>query len=82
MDSSGGAPEEVIKLASELANAFVTDEIMFIFKYGSMPMAATEKSMRLFAKEVMPALHELKPEPLRGKDRTTQPPTSEQHAAK
>jgi hypothetical protein len=27
-------------------------------------MAEAEKSMRLFAKEVMPALKELKPEPL------------------
>ena len=37
---------------------------MFIFKYGSMPMATAEKSMRLFAKEVMPALKELSPQPL------------------
>jgi hypothetical protein len=37
---------------------------MFIFKYGAMPMTVAEKSLRLFAKEVMPALKELKPEPL------------------
>jgi len=59
-----GTPAQTIKRATELANAFGTDEIMFIFKYGSMPIAAAEKSMRLFAKEVMPALKELKPEPL------------------
>ena len=59
-----GTPEETIRRATQLANAFGTDEIMFIFKYGSMPMAEAEKSMRLFAKEVMPALKELKPEPL------------------
>ncbi len=59
-----GTPEQTIKRATELANAFGTDEIMFIFKYGSMPIAKAEKSMRLFAKEVMPALKELKPEPL------------------
>jgi len=29
-----------------------------------MPMAAAEKSIRLFAKEMMPALKELHPEPL------------------
>jgi hypothetical protein len=51
-----GTLDQVMKRASELANAFGTHEIMFIFKYGSMPKAATEKSMRLFAKEVMPAL--------------------------
>jgi alkanesulfonate monooxygenase SsuD/methylene tetrahydromethanopterin reductase-like flavin-dependent oxidoreductase (luciferase family) len=59
-----GTPDETIARATQLANAFGTDEIMFIFKYGSMPMAEAEKSMRLFAKEVMPALKELKPEPL------------------
>jgi alkanesulfonate monooxygenase SsuD/methylene tetrahydromethanopterin reductase-like flavin-dependent oxidoreductase (luciferase family) len=59
-----GTPEQTIKRATELANAFGTDEIMFIFKYGSMPLAEAEKSMRLFAKEVMPALKELKPQPL------------------
>jgi len=59
-----GTPEQTIKRASELAEAFGTDEIMFVFKYGSMPMAEAEKSMRLFAREVMPALKALKPEPI------------------
>ena len=59
-----GTPDQVIKRASELANAFGTDEIMFVFKFGSMPMATAEKSMRVFAKEVMPALKELNPAPL------------------
>lgn len=59
-----GTPEQTIARATELANAFGTDEIMFIFKYGSMPMAEAEKSMRLFAKEVMPALKKLNPKPI------------------
>jgi len=59
-----GTPDQVIKRATDLANAFGTDEIMFVFKYGSMPMAAAEKSMRVFAREVMPALRELRPAPL------------------
>ncbi len=59
-----GTPEQTIARATELAHAFGTDEIMFIFKYGAMPMAQAEKSMRLFAKEVMPALRELSPKPL------------------
>ena len=59
-----GTPEQTIARATELASAFGTDEIMFVFKYGAMPMAAAEKSMRLFAKEVLPALKELRPEPL------------------
>lgn len=54
-----GTPDQVIKRATELAEAFGTDEIILVFKYGSMPVAAAEKSMRLFAQEVMPALKEL-----------------------
>jgi hypothetical protein len=37
---------------------------MFIFKYGAMPIDKAEKSMRLFAKEVMPALKALNPKPI------------------
>ena len=59
-----GTPDKTIARAAELAKAFGTDEIMFIFKYGSMPIELAQKSMRLFAKEVMPALKELNPEPL------------------
>jgi alkanesulfonate monooxygenase SsuD/methylene tetrahydromethanopterin reductase-like flavin-dependent oxidoreductase (luciferase family) len=59
-----GTPDETIKRATELANAFGTDEIMFIFKYGSMQQAEAEKSLSLFAKEVMPALKDLHPQPL------------------
>ena len=59
-----GTPEQVIKRATELANAFGTDEIMFIFKYGAMPIDQAEKSMRLFAREVMPALKALNPKPI------------------
>lgn len=77
-----GTPDQVIKRTSELAQAFGTDEIMFVFKYGSMPMAATEKSMRLFAKEVMPALRDLSPEPLTVNGRTAEPSMSQQHTAK
>ena len=50
--------------SQELAEAFGTNEIMFIFKYGSMPIDKALASMRLFAKEVMPALKELNPLPL------------------
>jgi alkanesulfonate monooxygenase SsuD/methylene tetrahydromethanopterin reductase-like flavin-dependent oxidoreductase (luciferase family) len=59
-----GTPAQTIKRATELAEAFGTDEIMFVFKYGGMPMAEAERSMRLFAREVMPALRDLKPEPI------------------
>ncbi len=59
-----GTPEQVIARASELAHDFGAEEITFIFKYGSMPIELAEKSMRLFAKEVMPTLQALKTKPL------------------
>ncbi|HJY79911.1 MAG TPA: LLM class flavin-dependent oxidoreductase [Candidatus Binatia bacterium] len=59
-----GTPDQVIAKAKFLAEAFGTSEIMFIFKYGGMPMDVAEKSMRLFAREVMPALKELAPAPM------------------
>jgi alkanesulfonate monooxygenase SsuD/methylene tetrahydromethanopterin reductase-like flavin-dependent oxidoreductase (luciferase family) len=77
-----GTPDQAIKRATELAQAFGTDEIMFVFKYGSMPMDVAEKSMRLFAKEVMPALKELSPAPLSVDDRTADSSMSQQQAAK
>ena len=57
-----------IKRAKDLAMQFGCEEIMFIFKYGGMPMKMAEKSMKLFAKEVMPALQELNPQPLEVQD--------------
>ncbi len=59
-----GTPEQTIKRASELAETFGTDEIMFIFRYGSMAQDVAEKSMRLFAREVLPALQALNPQPI------------------
>ncbi len=59
-----GTPDRVIKRASALAEQFGAEEIMFIFKYGSMPIDVAEKSMRLFAKDVLPALQALNPRPI------------------
>jgi hypothetical protein len=59
-----GTPDQVITKTKQLAEAFGTSEIIFIFKYGGMPMKAAEKSMGLFAREVIPALKELHPPPM------------------
>jgi alkanesulfonate monooxygenase SsuD/methylene tetrahydromethanopterin reductase-like flavin-dependent oxidoreductase (luciferase family) len=59
-----GTPEQTIARATELAESFGTDEIMFVFKYGSMPMDKARRSMQLFADEVMPALKDLSPRPM------------------
>jgi alkanesulfonate monooxygenase SsuD/methylene tetrahydromethanopterin reductase-like flavin-dependent oxidoreductase (luciferase family) len=56
-----GTPAQTIARATDLANTFGTNELMFVFKYGDMPMDEAERSMRLFAKEVMPALKALNP---------------------
>jgi alkanesulfonate monooxygenase SsuD/methylene tetrahydromethanopterin reductase-like flavin-dependent oxidoreductase (luciferase family) len=77
-----GTPDQAIRRATELANAFGADEIMFTFKYGSMPIEKAEKSMRLFAKEVMPALQELRPEPLSVNGHASEASVSQQQAAR
>ena len=59
-----GTPDQTIARAAELAEVFGTNEIMFVFKYGSMPVEKATKSMELFAREVMPALKELDPRPM------------------
>ena len=59
-----GTPEKTIARATELAHEFGAEEVTFIFKYGSMPIELAEKSMRLFAKEVLPALKEIETKPL------------------
>jgi alkanesulfonate monooxygenase SsuD/methylene tetrahydromethanopterin reductase-like flavin-dependent oxidoreductase (luciferase family) len=59
-----GTPQQTISRATELAESFGTDEIMFVFKYGSMPMDKARRSMELFAREVMPALKALSPRPM------------------
>ncbi len=59
-----GTPDQTIARATELAEVFGTNEIMFVFKYGGMPLDKATASMRLFAKEVMPALKELSPRPM------------------
>lgn len=59
-----GTPDQIIAKVKQLAAAFGTSEIMFIFRYGGMPMKAAEKSMQLFAREVMPALKALHPQPM------------------
>ena len=59
-----GTPEQAIERATELANAFGTNEMMFVFRYGDMPIELAEKSMHLFADKVMPHLKELDTKPV------------------
>lgn len=59
-----GTPDQIIDKVRALATDFGTSEISFVFRYGSMPQAKAERSMRLFAQEVLPALHEMETEPM------------------
>ena len=56
-----GTPEMCIEKTSRLAHEFGVDEMMFVFKYGGMPLELAAESMRLFAREVLPAIKELEP---------------------
>ena len=59
-----GTPDQAIEKSRALADAFGCDELMFVFRYGSMPKEVAEKSMRLFADRVMPALKDMQTTPL------------------
>ena len=59
-----GTPDQIIAKTKRLAETFGTSEIMFIFKYGGMPIDVAEKSMQLFAREVLPALQDISPQPM------------------
>ena len=62
-DHPFGTPDEIITKTKDLAASFGASEIMFIFRYGGLPMKLAEKSLRLFAEEVLPALKEFRPGP-------------------
>jgi alkanesulfonate monooxygenase SsuD/methylene tetrahydromethanopterin reductase-like flavin-dependent oxidoreductase (luciferase family) len=54
-----GTPEFVMERLSEEQRAANVAEFIVQFSFGDMPLAETERSMRLFAERVMPALREL-----------------------
>jgi alkanesulfonate monooxygenase SsuD/methylene tetrahydromethanopterin reductase-like flavin-dependent oxidoreductase (luciferase family) len=59
-----GTPEQAIEKTKALAHAFGTDEMMFVFRYGDMPIEMAETSMRLFADKVLPALKDIETSPI------------------
>jgi alkanesulfonate monooxygenase SsuD/methylene tetrahydromethanopterin reductase-like flavin-dependent oxidoreductase (luciferase family) len=63
-DHPWGTPDQVAAHIKKIAADFGAEEMMFIFKYGGMPREVAEKSIRLFAEEVLPELHEFTPEPM------------------
>ena len=52
-----GTPEQIIATVQTLQRALSLGKIVFHVFYGGMPRAKAEKSLRLFAEKVLPALH-------------------------
>lgn len=43
-----------------IADQFHPEEFMMVMRFGNMPQDASDKSIALFAREVLPAVHEMK----------------------
>lgn len=56
-----GTPEECIAGLEKVRQTVPTGEFIFHMKFGSMTHAEAEKSVDLFAKEVLPAVKEMQP---------------------
>ncbi len=54
-----GTPERIIETVKTLQRALSLEKIVFHVFYGGMPREKAEKSLRLFAKKVLPVLQEL-----------------------
>lgn len=52
-----GSPQRCLARLLELHRAVRPREIVLAFRFGAMPHATAEKSMRLFAEQVLPAVH-------------------------
>lgn len=54
-----GTPQQCFEKIRIVIENTRPSEMFGVFKYGGMPLDKAEKSMRLFAKEVLPAIHKL-----------------------
>jgi alkanesulfonate monooxygenase SsuD/methylene tetrahydromethanopterin reductase-like flavin-dependent oxidoreductase (luciferase family) len=54
-----GTPDQCIEKLRQISDAFHPEEYMLVFRYGGMPKDVGEKSLQLFAKEVLPAVQEI-----------------------
>jgi alkanesulfonate monooxygenase SsuD/methylene tetrahydromethanopterin reductase-like flavin-dependent oxidoreductase (luciferase family) len=66
-----GTPEMCLAKLRKLAEDFHAEEFMLVMRVGNMPKDVSDKSIALFAKEVLPALHAME----------TLPPLSYEDAA-
>jgi alkanesulfonate monooxygenase SsuD/methylene tetrahydromethanopterin reductase-like flavin-dependent oxidoreductase (luciferase family) len=56
-----GTPEQVYEKSKTFCDLIGADGFVGVFRYGGMPVDVAERSMRLFAREVMPELQNLAP---------------------
>ncbi|MHB8573884.1 MAG: LLM class flavin-dependent oxidoreductase, partial [Dehalococcoidia bacterium] len=54
-----GTPDQVLQKLQHIQQMTSAEELILNFRFGAMPAATAERSMRLFAAEVLPRLHEL-----------------------
>ena len=54
-----GTPDQVFEKLKNVQRRTGANELIMNFRQGGMPAATAERSMQLFAKEVLPRLHEL-----------------------
>jgi alkanesulfonate monooxygenase SsuD/methylene tetrahydromethanopterin reductase-like flavin-dependent oxidoreductase (luciferase family) len=54
-----GTPDQVFEKLKMVQRTTSAEELVVNFRYGAMPAETAERSMRLFAAEVLPRLHEL-----------------------
>ena len=54
-----GTPDQCIAKVQALCDGFHPDEFMLTGRYGSMPHDVSLRSLELFAREVLPAIHEI-----------------------
>ena len=57
-----GTPDQCIRKLQNIAKGFHPEEFMLAFRFGTMPNDVAQKSVDLFAREVLPAVHEIKTE--------------------
>lgn len=54
-----GTPDQVLERLQHVQQMTSAEELILSFRFGAMPAATAERSMRLFAAEVLPRLHEM-----------------------
>jgi alkanesulfonate monooxygenase SsuD/methylene tetrahydromethanopterin reductase-like flavin-dependent oxidoreductase (luciferase family) len=54
-----GTPDEVVKRITAAQKACSFSEITIVPQFGHMPYDVAQRSVKLFAQEVLPAMHKL-----------------------